>query len=89
LIDAIYKEWSSTSFSPFKKQIHLSTRQAKKQCLQCGLIARSGVFCYHFCVVNKFQSFGVVVRWPGKKAEHSFFLDFFVSFFVKKKEKND
>jgi len=27
------------------------------------------------------------VRWPGKKAEHYFFLDFFVSFFVKKKRK--
>jgi len=30
---------------------------------------------------------GVFARWPGKKAEHSFFLDFFVSFFVKKKRK--
>ena len=25
------------------------------------------------------------MRWPGKKAERSFFLDFFVTFFVKKK----
>ena len=26
------------------------------------------------------------VRWPGKKAEHSFFLDFFVTFFVQEKK---
>jgi hypothetical protein len=35
------------------------------------------------------QSVGILVRWPGKMAEHSFFLDFFVSFFVKKKEKKE
>jgi hypothetical protein len=29
----------------------------------------------------------VTWRWQGKTAEHSFCLDFFVSFFVKKKRK--
>jgi hypothetical protein len=29
------------------------------------------------------------VRGPGKKAERSFFLDFFVSFFIKKKKKTN
>jgi hypothetical protein len=33
------------------------------------------------------QPVGVFVRWLGKMAEHSFFLDFFLSFFAKKKEK--
>ncbi len=37
--------------------------------------------------INKHQSIGVPVRWPGKKAEHSFFLDFFVSFCIKAKRK--
>jgi hypothetical protein len=37
--------------------------------------------------VKMLQSVGILVRWPGKMAEHSFFLDFFVSFFVKKKRK--
>jgi hypothetical protein len=36
---------------------------------------------------NDFCIIGVFVRWPGKNAEHYFFLDFFVTFFVKKKSK--
>ena len=42
--------------------------------------------------INNCPPFGVAVRWHGKKAEHSFFLDFFVSFCIflyqDKKKKN-
>jgi hypothetical protein len=34
-----------------------------------------------------FRLISILVRWQGKMAEHSFFLDFFVSFFVKEKRK--
>jgi hypothetical protein len=40
-------------------------------------------------LVSEFQLVGILVRWPGKMAEHSFFLDFFVSFFVMKKRKEE
>jgi hypothetical protein len=39
--------------------------------------------------ISIFQTIGIFVRWPGKMAEHSFFLDFFLSFFVMKKRKKE
>src|SRR5687768_15051005 len=35
---------------------------------------------------NDFCIIGVFVRWPGKNAEHYFFLDFFVTLFLLRKK---
>jgi hypothetical protein len=61
--------------------------QAEHSTFRCAAyhVAESGITTT--IPINNYPSFGVTVRWPGKKAEHSFFLDFFVTFFVKKKSK--
>ena len=39
--------------------------------------------------IKDLKFFGVSVCWPGKKAEHSFFLDLFCYFFVSRQKSKE
>ena len=69
--------------------IAIRTNKAEHSAFRCQPYHEAGSCTTHYEPIMTYKIIGVFVRWPGKKAEHSFFLDFlFLLHQRQKKRKN-